>query len=562
MIQRAAIYCRVSTARQNTEDKVSMEDQEERCRAVCQSKGWEIVHIYDEGDASAGTAQRGEFQRMLADAKTGQFDVIVVREVSRLSRVAQARHAIEDLMVNWGLSVCNARSGMTYSESDGLGASLIWTVEAKMAEAELAERSFRTVMGMRGKAQRGIHPGGRAPYGYRWTGGEQSEIVVDEETAEVVREIFRCVAEGEKGAAVAAYLNVRGLPSPGNVPRGWYTQTINKIVRQTGYYGVYQYGRRQTKRLNSERDRRGWAQVYTARHGMPPNKIPSKIKVPGTEVQEVRLPPIVDEQTWHEANDRLTRTRKRRAVSRRPAILLGTLRCDECGQQMKATWGIGKGGNAYYFYRCTQHLIDKSRPPCRPTHREQGLSAYVPAEAIEGKLWQLIDAMLSDHRTLAAAVGATRTEEERSEPVQQDRLRRHELKLERAVRAWDIARRVHFAGDLDAATYSRDREYYEREISMLENEVRRMRQATGERNAQTAIKEQVALISERWPEIREAVTDDERRELLHALVDDVTISATNEVTVTGTLAPDWCSKTMDSGTGEGIRTPTSLGRGV
>ena len=87
-----------------------------------------------------------------------------------------------------------------------------------------------------------------------------------------------------------------------------------------------------------------------------------------------------------------------------------------------------------------------------------------------------------------------------------------------------------------------------------------MRQTAEERNAQSTIKEQVALISGRWPEIREAVTEDERRELLHTLVDDVTITATNEVTVTGTLTPDWCSKTVDSGTAGGIRTPDPLFR--
>src|SRR5688500_2796475 len=158
---RAAIYCRVSTAKQAADDKVSMEDQQARCEAVCAARGWEITGLYDEGDASAGTAQRGEFQRLIADAKAGKFDVIVCREVSRLSRVAQARHAIESLMVDWGLSVCNARSGMVYSESEGLGAGLIWTLEARLAEAELAEKSFRTTMGKNGKAALGQYPSGR-----------------------------------------------------------------------------------------------------------------------------------------------------------------------------------------------------------------------------------------------------------------------------------------------------------------------------------------------------------------------------------------------------------------
>ena len=42
MSQHTAIYCRVSTSRQAGEDKASMEDQEERCRAVCNTKDWEV----------------------------------------------------------------------------------------------------------------------------------------------------------------------------------------------------------------------------------------------------------------------------------------------------------------------------------------------------------------------------------------------------------------------------------------------------------------------------------------------------------------------------------------
>lgn len=66
-------------------------------------------------------------------------------------------------MVNWGLRVRNA---MTYGQGDGLGATLLWTVETKMAEAERAEQSFRTTKGMGKKAARGVVSRGRAPSGY------------------------------------------------------------------------------------------------------------------------------------------------------------------------------------------------------------------------------------------------------------------------------------------------------------------------------------------------------------------------------------------------------------
>ena len=62
--------------------------------------------------------------------------------------------------------------------------------------------------------------------------------------------------------------------------------------------------------------------------------------MPGTDVQEVNLPPIVDDETWLEANERLTRTRKRRATSRRPAILLGTLP-DASMIAASAGWALG-----------------------------------------------------------------------------------------------------------------------------------------------------------------------------------------------------------------------------
>ena len=450
-------------------------------------------------------------------------------------------------MVNWSLRVCNARSGMTYGEGDGLGASLIWTVEAKMAEAELAERSFRTTMGMRGKAQKGSVPGGRAPFGYCWTGGDASELVVDKDAADIVRDIFARVADGQTCAAVAADLNSRGIPSPGNAARGWSTQTVHKIVRLRAYIGTHSWGRNHGQRLNSERERQEWANAYLARNGVPPARIPAKIVVPGTEVTDLHTPRIVDDALWNRANERLTRTRKRHAVTRRPAVLLGLLRCEECGAAMKATWGLGKAGVPYHFYRCASHVGDPSRGPCRPTDRRQGRKSYVSAESIEERVWQLVDGMLSDPTTLAAAVGATRASEQDTQPADDDRLRRHELRLERALRAWDTARRAHFAGDLDADTYRRDKQYFEGEISMLEDELRRMRQALDQRRAQAEAAQQVAELSTRWAEIRETLTPQERQTLIHALVTDITISPDDQVTVEGALSPELCSREVECG---------------
>ena len=535
MIERAAIYSRVSTARQNAEDKVSIEDQEERCRAVCESKGWRIVRVYDEGDASGGTAQRGEFQRMLADARDGHFDVIVVREVSRLSRVAQARRAIEELMIEWGLAVCNARTGMVYSEGEGLGASLIWTVEAKMAEAELAERSFRTRMGMQGKAERGEPPGAKAPYGYRWTGRPDSKLIVDEASADVVRRLFDQIAAGATCAAVADELNAARIPSPGRSPNGWHAQTIYKLATRRAYIGEGEYGRVHWRRLNSEKERRAWAEQYFQRRGVWPEAIPAKIAEEGEKVWTVRTPPIVDPDVFARVNRHLSRTRKRHKAPRRKVRMLsGILRCEECGQAMKPTWTRKANGSEYDFYRCNPARKTSSQR-CRVTDRTQGLSTYVSAERVEALVWRLIDDMLSDPTTLAAAVGEAQSAEEELAPVLTERLQRHEARLVKAERAWDAARRLYYAGEVSDHAYQRDKAHYEGEILMLRDELERMRAAAAERRRQDAALAEVEAISERWAEIRAALTDDERRILVQTLITDATITRDDQLTVTGTL---------------------------
>ena len=82
---RAAIYARVSDKSQDTEDKTSISEQIADTEAHCERKGLTIVARYQEV-GRGWTKKRPEFQRMLADARAGRFDVIVCWKSDRLSR--------------------------------------------------------------------------------------------------------------------------------------------------------------------------------------------------------------------------------------------------------------------------------------------------------------------------------------------------------------------------------------------------------------------------------------------------------------------------------------------
>src|SRR5579872_6524369 len=84
---RAALYLRVSTARQAEHD-VSIPDQKRQGEAYCQARGYQLVETYVEPGASATNDRRPEFQRMIeaGTSKPAPFDIVIVHSFSRFFR--------------------------------------------------------------------------------------------------------------------------------------------------------------------------------------------------------------------------------------------------------------------------------------------------------------------------------------------------------------------------------------------------------------------------------------------------------------------------------------------
>jgi hypothetical protein len=327
------------------------------------------------------------------------------------------------------------------------------------------------------------------------------------------------------------------------------------VATRRAYIGEHTYGLIHWKKLNSAKERQEWSRAYFTRHGIPPVTVPKKVKEPGERVYAVSTPIIVERALWDRVALRLTRTRKasHRAPKRVP-LLLGLLRCEECGREMKVTWGTSHTGQDYFFYRCSMHIKDRTRFPCRQSDRAAGVRSYVAAELIERRIWETLDVMLSDRDTLAAAIGAEFDEEGRHEPMVDERLGPPDRKRgERTQRAWDGARRAYFAGDVDAETFARDKEHYERELVMLREEMR-MQRAAEERRVQADRRSELLAIAERWGQIREVLTEEERRQIVWGMIKEVTIDRLDNITVTGTVTGFGGSNLDSSGGRYWIRT--------
>ena len=162
--------------------------------AYCESKGLTIVARYHEVGRGC-SKKRTEFQRMLADARKGRFDVIVCWKSDRLSRGIYPAVAL--------MEVVEAHQIRLEAVMDAIDMKTFGLMAA-IGKIELDNFRERATLGKRGTAKQGRAPTGKLPYGYRIGDDGRPEVV--EERAEVVRRIFDMYVDEGMGAYSIAYV--------------------------------------------------------------------------------------------------------------------------------------------------------------------------------------------------------------------------------------------------------------------------------------------------------------------------------------------------------------------
>ncbi|MGH7437902.1 MAG: recombinase family protein, partial [Polyangiaceae bacterium] len=330
MGQRAVIYARRSQKHQDA----SVATQLEEARRFIESKGWDLVDSYADDAENTGRKEfkkRKAFLRLLADADEGKFDIVVVRDATRLGGdTARTMLAIETL------KEAGARVWYYISNSEVKLDSWIdkasFAIQSAASEGERDGISSRTFEALMVRARAGYNAGGSC-YGYRnkWivegNVKKRTEYEIDEQQANVVRDIFHMYSEGEGLRGISKVLNQRGIPSPRAGKRGtgsWSPSVVRPILLRERYHGVLVYG-------VTKKTYRGGTKV--------------RVKRAPTEVIQVERPDlkIVPDDLWERVAGRFRENRRkpwRTATGRKPKHLLSSLaRCAKCGGPIHARNG-------------------------------------------------------------------------------------------------------------------------------------------------------------------------------------------------------------------------------
>jgi site-specific DNA recombinase len=351
---RAAIYSRYSSDLQRP---ASIEDQARRCRAAIEQRGWAVTHTLEDRETVGTVTRRPGYQALLELARTGQIDVIVVDELSRLTRDPEELASLRKHLRFWEVGLVALGDGLDTIASPA-SAAPIMLVRALVNEQELEQNAHRSRRGLEGRVLAGQHAGG-AVYGYRTrpvhddkpgdppgTGQVLGyEYLIYEPEAVVVRRVHRLYSEGMSSRKIAALLNAEGVAPPGANwsnrtglrKRTWSHSAIMGDIRigtgllnQCKYDGRLIYNR-STWPKDPDRDGR------QVRRNLPTER--------WIHVEAERLR-IVPHDLWNLVKARQQRQSRAgtrtRSSQRNRRLLSGVLVCAQCGGKY-----VLRGANTY-----------------------------------------------------------------------------------------------------------------------------------------------------------------------------------------------------------------------
>lgn len=252
---KAAAYIRVSTDKE--EQKSSLENQREFFEKYIPARGDELVHIYcDKGKSATKMQNRRDLQRMRKDARSGIFQKLYVKDISRLFRNTLDFITVTRELNSYGVSLHLLNMGEG-KDIDGFTLNIM----AMLAENESQRISEKVKFGKQLGKEKGRVP--NFVFGYDRI--DKFTLIPDPIESEWVRRIFDLYTEEKWGMArIASYLyknNVRTKKGGnGALHSDWSQNTVGGILKNEIYTGRVINGKQSStdiftnKRKNNPKD--------------------------------------------------------------------------------------------------------------------------------------------------------------------------------------------------------------------------------------------------------------------------------------------------------------------
>jgi site-specific DNA recombinase len=310
------------------------------------------VEVFSDAGVSGATTARDGLHHLMATARSGRLELVLVDDLSRLSRdLGDLFRIVFDDMLLAGVVLLDCQTGM---RSDQAGARMTFGAVGLASDAFLQMVKHETHRGLEGRALAGFHTGGRC-YGYKTIPEPQptdplhprAVPVVDLAEATVVRRIFETYAAGASLREIAAALNREGMRAPYDdegyekpAGHGWGHPTIRAMLRNERYLGRISWNKRQWIRGGARKRRRSRAR-------------PREEWITSDRPELA----IISSDLWRRVQERIGERRQLGMPRSRSEYfsspISGLLRCGACGGRMSIVGQAKKGDAIYRNFGCS-----------------------------------------------------------------------------------------------------------------------------------------------------------------------------------------------------------------
>jgi DNA invertase Pin-like site-specific DNA recombinase len=297
---------------------------------------------------------------MIADIEAGNIGIVLCKDLSRLGRNnALVAYYTEIHFVKNRVRLIALNDGIDSDKGD----NEIMPFKSVINEYYARDISKKVRSAKRTQAQRGEFYGSFAPYGYVKSPDDKHKFIVDEESASVVRRMFKLAADGKGVYQIAEILSEERVLIPRayktlklgfkqdkfdhEFPWDWQTTTVKRILENRAYIG----------------------DMVNCKQSTLSFKVNKTVQKPEQEWVVVKgtHEPLVDEDTFEKVQ-KIIRLKKRANKINKPNLFAGILICADCGSNLCLHVGTNRGGNRLGAYICNKYnhakLNSENRRSC------------------------------------------------------------------------------------------------------------------------------------------------------------------------------------------------------
>lgn len=356
--KETALYTRLSRDDELQGESNSIKNQKQLLEQYAKSRGFSNLQFYVDDGYSGTNFNRPDFKRMMEGVEAGHIKRVIVKDMSRFGRnYLEVGYYTEVILPEYDVQFIAVNDNV---DSENISDNDFTPFRNIMNEWYAKDISKKMRSALRAKGNSGKHINPLPPYGYMKNPDDKNHWIIDQEAAEIVREMYRLCMQGFGPSQIARILTDRGVDTPkihaqkmgrkatiraDEMPESWADQTVGAILGYWEYLG------------------------YTVNFKTKKKSFKSKkiLLKPSDEWQVYKgtQEPIIDEETFW-AVQKIREGKRHLDRLGEPSPFSGLLFCGDCGHRLYLRRQRNPKQKDYFVcsvyrkkrkYFCTSHFI-------------------------------------------------------------------------------------------------------------------------------------------------------------------------------------------------------------